>query len=86
MATGPWVTRDFDSPHLALRCDCGWEGTDADIESWTVRRASDRAVRDCPDCERPVAEWGALRGLDGLATVARGPLRSALADERLSDD
>jgi hypothetical protein len=86
MSDESWVSRSFDSPHVGLRCDCGWTGTDADVVEWTVQPDSDRAVRNCPDCGRPVLEWGALRGLDGLATIARGPLRAALEAEGLIEE
>jgi hypothetical protein len=75
----PWLERSFEAPNIALRDDCGWEGTDADIEEWDVQADSDRAVRRCPGCGDPVPEWGTLRPLDGAAQVARGPLREALA-------
>lgn len=80
MPDGPWVGRDFDSPHVALRCDCGWTGTDAEIDDWDVQFDRDRVVRKCPNCDEPVAEWGTLRPIDGAVRIARGPLRKALAD------
>jgi hypothetical protein len=86
MSNDSRVSQGFDSPHVALQCTCSWEGTDADIDGWVVDLASDRAVRKCPDCGEPVPEWGALCGIDGLATVARGPLRRTLADAGVIDD
>jgi hypothetical protein len=80
MTEDAWVIRSFETPHIGLRCDCGWEGTDDDIVDWDVQRERDRVVRVCPDCGTPVPEWGALPSVDGAATVARGPLREALAE------
>jgi len=76
----PWVERSFDAPNIALRCRCGWQGVDADVEAWSIERDRDRAVRRCPDCGEPVPEWGTIRPLTGAARVARGDLARALAD------
>jgi hypothetical protein len=78
MVDNPWVERSFNHPNIALRCDCGWEGVDADIESWDIQRERDRVVRRCPDCGSPVPEWGTLQPIDGAAQIARGPLQEAL--------
>lgn len=86
MPDGAWVERSYEEPYLTFRCDCGWEGTDADVEEWTVQHDVDRAVRRCPGCETPVPEWGTLRPLDGAARIARGPLRKALDDAGVGDD
>lgn len=80
MPAGPYVERSYEEPYLTFRCDCGWEGNDADVDEWAVQRESDRAVRLCPSCDASVPEWGTLRPLDGAARIARGPLRVALED------
>ena len=73
-----WVARSFDSPHVALQCRCGWDGTDGDIGAWDVQSERDRVVRRCPGCERPVPEWGTIRPIEAAVRVARGPLERAL--------
>ncbi|MFB6135845.1 MAG: hypothetical protein ABEJ04_03720 [Halobacteriaceae archaeon] len=80
MSGRPHVERSFEEPYLTFRCDCGWEGRDADVAEWDVQADRDRAVRVCPDCGDPAPEWGALRPLAGAALIARGPLREALRD------
>lgn len=75
-----WVERSFEEPHMTFRCDCGWEGHDADVEAWDVQFDSDRVVRICPNCGDPTPEWGAVRTVDGAARIAAGPLRVALED------
>jgi hypothetical protein len=74
----PWVERSYEEPYLTFRCDCGWEGNDADVEKWVAQAESDRAVRLCPACDTPVPEWGTLRSLDGAAMIAHGPLQECL--------
>ncbi|MFB6295858.1 MAG: hypothetical protein ABEH66_03335 [Halobacteriales archaeon] len=80
MPDGPWVDRSYDHPNILLRCSCGWEGIDADVESWDVQVERDRVVRECPGCGRPVPEWGTLPSIDGAAKIARGPLNDALVE------
>jgi len=77
--TEPGVGRSFSRPNVQLRCRCGWEGADADVEEWAVERDRDRVVRRCPSCGDAVPEWGALRTVAGAARVARGPLAESLA-------
>ena len=84
MSDTAWVTRSFDTPHIGLRCGCGWEGTDADIDDWDVQHERDRVVRVCPGCGRSVPEWGTLPSVEGAARIARGPLREALDDAGVS--
>lgn len=86
MRDTPWVERSFEEPHVELHCRCGWSGVDADVETWDVQFDRDRVVRRCPDCGDPVPQWGALRPIDGAATVARGPLRRSLVDADVLDD
>jgi len=86
MKTDPWVSRSWEEPYLELSCDCGWSGTDADINDWDIQKESDRAVRVCPGCENPVPEWGALRPLDGAAQIAKGSLEEALIEADLIED
>lgn len=78
--TEPGVDRSFSHPNVQLRCRCGWEGLDADVEDWEIDRERDRVVRRCPSCGEPVPEWGTLRSIDGAAQIARGPLRDALVE------
>ena len=86
MKEASWVGRSFAHPNIALRCDCGWEGTDADIEAWDIQPARDRVVRRCPACNRAVPEWGALPSIAGAANIARGSLRDALVDAGVVDE
>lgn len=81
-----WVDRSRDEPNITLRCSCGWEGIDADVAEWDVQRERDRVVRRCPGCSRGVPEWGALRPIDGAASIARGPLAESLADAGYLDE
>lgn len=81
-----WVDRSGEEPNVTLRCDCGWKGIDADVTDWDVQRERDRVVRQCPDCARPVPEWGTLRSIDGAASIARGPLAESLADAGVDID
>lgn len=76
----PTVERSFSEPHLALDCTCGWTGHDDDIEDWEVDQERDRVVRQCPACDRPVPEWGALEPIEAAAKIARGPLAEAIAE------
>lgn len=76
--TDPWVARSFDTPHLTFRCDCGWTGPDAAVTDWAVERDRDRVVRRCPDCDRPVPEWGTIAPIAAAELIAAGPLREAL--------
>ena len=85
MPEDAWVSRAVDAPNIALRCDCGWAGTDADVEDWDVQVDRDRVVRNCPSCGRAVPEWGALRPIDGAAMIARGSLREALEDAGVNE-
>lgn len=73
-----WVERSFETPTIALQCDCGWKGADVDVSEWSVDSDRDRVVRRCPGCGRPVPEWGTLRSLEGAALIARGSLKTAL--------
>ncbi len=77
---GSWVDRSFTHPNIALRCRCGWEGIDADIEAWDVQLERDRVVRRCPGCGEPVPEWGTIASIDGATRIARGPLRDSLVE------
>lgn len=86
MPEGAWVERSFDRPNMLFRCDCGWEGVDADVEAWDVQRERDRVVRRCPSCDEPVPEWGTLRTIEGAGHVARGALRRALVDAGAIED
>lgn len=74
------VTRSLGEPHVGLQCDCGWSGTDDDIQDWAIQTERDRVVRRCPDCERAVPEWGALSPIDGVARIARGSLKRSLVE------
>jgi len=65
------------------RCDCGWIGPESALEDWAVQRDRDRVVRVCPDCGRPVPEWGALRPIDGVAKIAEGDLHDALVEQNV---
>lgn len=75
----PAVERSFEQPNLELTCHCGWHGLDADVDSWTIDRDRDRAIRNCPSCGEPVPEWGTLPSLEGARGIARGALAEALA-------
>jgi hypothetical protein len=75
-----WVERSFSEPNITLRCSCGWEGIDADVERWDVQRERGRVVRICPGCEEPAPEWGALPSIDGAKRIARGSLQESLVD------
>jgi hypothetical protein len=86
MADEPWVERSFEAPNLALRCDCGWTGVDADVDEWDVQRERDRVVRKCPECDTAVPEWGTLAPIDGVTRVARGSLRTTLVEEGIVDE
>jgi hypothetical protein len=77
---GPWVERSFSHPNVALRCSCGWEGIDADVEEWDVQFERDRVVRRCPECDTTVPEWGTMPSIEGAAGIARGPLEEALVE------
>jgi len=81
----PSVGRSFSEPHTRLRCRCGWEGHDDDVERWDVQRDSDRVVRCCPACDDPVPEWGAIRPIDAAAGIARGPLETSLVEAGVVD-
>ena len=59
-------------------CDCGWAGTETDVERWDVQEDRDRVVRRCPGCDEPVPEWGAFPSIDGVARIAKGDLRAEL--------
>lgn len=59
-------------------CDCGWSGTETEIEQWDVQRIRDRVVRRCPGCGEPVPEWGTFRPIEGVARIAKGDLRAEL--------
>lgn len=74
------VTRSFSEPHIGLECECGWSGTDDDIDDWIVEADRDRVVRCCPGCGEPVPEWGVLEPIDAAAKIARGSLKRALAE------
>ena len=65
---------------LALTCPCGWEGILRDITDYELQPERDRILRCCPACGTGVPEWGALGPIDGVARVAKGPLREAIAD------
>jgi len=78
MPEDPWVVRSFEDPHLIFRCDCGWTGIDSDIETWDVQQEYNRVVRQCPNCNTAVPEWGTLRPISGVAEIARGTLRQSL--------
>jgi hypothetical protein len=82
----PSWERSFSEPYVRLQCECGWTGYDDDVDGWAVQPARDRVVRRCPDCGTPVPEWGALRPIDGAARIARGPLRTALAESEYDAD
>lgn len=77
----PSWKRSFSEPHVQLECQCGWTGHDDDIDDWTVDSERDRVVRQCPECEDTVPEWGVLQPIAGAAKIARGSLETALADE-----
>lgn len=76
--TDSWVRRAPGSPYLTFSCACGWEGPDAAVTEWAVQHDRDRVVRRCPDCDRPVPEWGTFGPIDGLAPIAHGELQAAL--------
>ena len=80
MSESSWVGRSFELPNIALRCDCGWSGVDADVEEWDVQRDRDRVVRVCPNCGEPVPEWSVITPIGAAAAVARGPLRESLVE------
>lgn len=82
----PSVERSFSEPHIMLNCQCGWSGNDDEIEDWAVQPDRDRVVRQCPACGEPVPEWGALRSIDGVTQLARGPLRASLAEAGFSPE
>ena len=82
----PRVEQSFSEPHLRLTCACGWTGYDDDIERWDVEADRDRVVRCCPSCDDSVPEWGTVTSVEGVARVARGPLRAALAEAGTVDD
>lgn len=63
---------------MHLRCDCGWAGAESEVTDWDIQRSRDRVVRKCPNCGEPVPEWGAFRPIDGVARIAKGPLRENL--------
>lgn len=76
----PSWERSFNGSYVELQCRCGWTGLDTEIEDWAVQRDRDRVVRQCPDCEEPVPEWGALQPIEGAAKIACGPLETALSE------
>lgn len=82
----PSVERSFSEPHVKLTCRCGWTGHDDDVEDWAIEQDRDRVVRKCPECGEPVPEWGALRTIEGVAQLARGPLRESLAEAGYASD
>lgn len=84
MSNDPWVERSFSDPNLALRCECGWNGIDADIDEWVIQTDRDRIVRQCPKCSAAVPEWGTFHPIDGVVQVARGSLRDALIEEGIA--
>jgi predicted RNA-binding Zn-ribbon protein involved in translation (DUF1610 family) len=63
---------------MLLRCECGWEGPESAVTEWDVQFDRDRVVRKCPNCGRPVPEWGAFRSIDGVAQIAKGSIRESL--------
>ena len=65
---------------LALTCSCGWEGTLRAITDYELEPDRDRVLRRCPGCGEGIAEWGALGPIDGVARVAKGPLRNTLVE------
>lgn len=72
---------------MRYRCGaCDWMGGESEIDAWAVHVDHDRAVRQCPNCDEPGLEWGALRGLDALERIAHGPLREALVEEGVIED
>ncbi|WP_276256552.1 hypothetical protein [Halomontanus rarus] len=85
MAT-PRVERSFTEPHVKLTCRCGWSGHDDEIEEWAIEPERDRVIRRCPDCDKPVPEWGALRSIDGVAQIARGQLRESFTEADVSSE
>lgn len=64
-----------------FQCDCGWEGTESDITDWDVQQDRDRVVRQCPNCEDPIPEWGTFRPIDGVARIAKGELAASFQRE-----
>jgi len=74
------VTRSFSEPNIGLHCECGWSGTDDDITDWSVEVEQDRVVRQCPNCEQTVPQWGVLEPIRGACKIARGPLKRALVE------
>lgn len=85
MTEEPWVKRSLEAPNLALRCDCGWTGVDADVDEWDVQQDRDRVVRKCPECGSTVPEWGTFSPMEGVVRVARGSLRTTLVEEGIVD-
>lgn len=69
---------EVGSREYGFACDCGWSGTETEIEEWDVQQGRDRVVRRCPGCGEPVPEWGTFSPIDGVARVARGDLRAEL--------
>lgn len=63
---------------MRLSCDCGWEGVESEVTDWDVQHSRDRVVRNCPNCEEPIPEWGTFRPIDGVARIAKGELQEAL--------
>ncbi|MFC6731798.1 MULTISPECIES: hypothetical protein [unclassified Haladaptatus] len=83
--TEPRWERSFSEPHAKLDCRCGWTGHDDAIVDWNIEPARDRVVRRCPDCGEAVPEWGTLQPIEGVAKIARGELRAALAESDAVD-
>lgn len=65
---------------MLFECDCGWEGTESAITDWDVQQDRDRVVRQCPNCDNPIPEWGTFRPIDGVARIAKGNLQESLQD------